>query len=128
MSDPKRNLRPAWGKGNGAGIAYGSKGTGWGGEARGAGSMAEPAAPFAEGNTVAAGPHDLTNAARLNALKDMLYSIGLHEPNAATRVSAIQAYLNRVEGMPTQRQELTGKDGAPMVQVYLPSNGRDVAE
>lgn len=85
--------------GNGSGHGWG-RGTGWGGPARGSGSTAAKAAPFTDGNQVAARGHNLSRAMKRQALLDTLFDLARTFPSQEVRVAAIVAWLNRVEGRP----------------------------
>ncbi len=85
----------------GTGTGHGpGRGTGWGGPARGAGSKAAKAAPFAEGNRVAGCGHNMSRSQRRQALLDRLFDLALTAGSEELQLSATVAWLNRVEGRP----------------------------
>lgn len=96
-----------------------TKGKGWGGPAKGAG-RGGPAKPFEKGNRASVGNRSNHPGARdrketAERAKDMLAWLFENAELESTRVSAAVAFLNRVEGMPTAKQELTGKNGSPLL-------------
>jgi len=96
-------------------------GAGWGGPAKGASVAAESiqtAAPFAAENQPSP---EAKRAGQLKAIADRdeileKYTAILRNPDETTQniMSAGDRILNRTEGTPVARQELTGADGGPL--------------
>ena len=102
-----------------------SRGDGWGGPARGAGSTAPMHPPFEPGNDVAAGFHDMSGEQVAARLKEELFDIATKAKREDTRVTASVALLNRIEGMPVARNLNINSEAGASVQIYIPDNGRD---
>lgn len=111
-------------KGNGAGRggpAKGAgKGDGWGGPAQGEGSK----------ECVSAFQHmsndEIIRAnaeARRAMLKDNLLLLALRAERQETQVSATVAYLNRDEGMPTQKQEIEARVASHVIRAPAKAAG-----
>lgn len=99
----KRRPSTAFPKGNGAG-----KGDGWGGPARGASaSRVRPGDP--EGIQALSNDPDVkaSQAERAELLKDHLFSLALGAQRQETQLAAAVACLDRIEGKPLQRQDVT---------------------
>lgn len=87
-------------KGNGAG-----KGAGWGGPAKGAGNHGPgPGRPKLEVSALIAAKRE----ERISALKEHLLALAVTAEREETQLSATVAFLNREEGTPVQRQEISG--------------------
>jgi hypothetical protein len=101
-------------RGNGAG-----KGEGWGGPAKGFAKKTERP-KFEPGNAAAVGrsapdrERILSDQEKARALRDHLFFLSLNAERQETQRSACESLLNRIEGMPVARTELTGADGAPV--------------
>lgn len=98
---PPRKATSTTRRGNGPG-----KGPGWGGPAKGMPPRGEKAAAFEQGNTAAAGYHDMSKSeriaahvARLERIADAAEAEGRY--NEAT--TATTAALDRLEGKPVAR-------------------------
>jgi hypothetical protein len=132
-SEDKPKKRPHNGPRKGAGA-----GVGWGGPAKG--SSGKPAIPFGVHHPDKAnGPapelvaakvaREAENAAKAQALKDHIFELAVNAAEQTTQLSASIAWLNRHEGMPTQKiagdatQPLTIHsiidDGRPPIESYL---------
>lgn len=85
-------------RGNGAG-----QGDGWGGPAKGAGSISTRAEPFGHGNTVSAVQRDMSGAEKAWLLKEHLYMLATTAAREETQISAAVAWLDRHEGKPIAR-------------------------
>ena len=89
-----------------------SKGTGWGGPAKGAGrgsprAQDDPALQYRGGNTPKsekALAQARSRAEQAELVKDEMLDIALHSPVPADRIQAGRAFLDRVEGTPVARQ------------------------
>jgi hypothetical protein len=115
------NFKPAKGAG---------KGDGWGGPARGAG-QGGPARRFtARSATRHAGAGDpakvaaraarsAAEQARVERLIAQIGDLALNAEREETRVSATVAALNRLEGMPRQRNETANFDAGPGLEELL---------
>lgn len=89
-------------------------GAGWGGPAKGVDPNRKPKQDFTV-NTNAEG-HSKATPAPLNRramredqaeqVKDMLYGLALGAESESAKVQACTAFLNRVEGMPTVKQDI----------------------
>lgn len=117
----ERNNKPA------SGIPAG--GPGWGGPANGRGSDKPAAPPIADPKAAAAAAHTPQAEAKRRAsiasaeeLKGVLSDIALNDkaPDMA-RIAAADKLLDRIEGKPVQKTELTGKDGGPLASVVANS-------
>lgn len=90
------------GPAKGAHPALGSAGDGWGGPARG---ESQTKGRVAEFHAMSNDPDVKAKAAeRIETLKDHLYGLATSAERQETQLAATVAYLNRVEGMPVQRQ------------------------
>ena len=79
-------------------------GAGWGGPAKGAGNHdAGPGRPRKEAAEVIA----MAKEARSAALKDQLLTLAFEAEREETQLQASVAYLNREEGMPVARHDMT---------------------
>lgn len=102
-------------------------GAGWGGPAKGAGS---PAKPFGSDSptrqTIPGGKGDPAKMmdragkrARREAIADEMFEhlvfLAKNATSEQVQKGAAEAVMNRVEGMPTARQEHSGPDGAPLI-------------
>ena len=86
-------------------------GKGWGGPAKGA-SMSKkgPAPKFEVGNKAAAGPHDMSDRDKAQAIKDMLFGLALTAERPIERIKAGEVWLNRTEGLAVARNITVSAD------------------
>ena len=107
--DPKTGRFP---KGNGAGRGGSAKGKGWGGPARGASTsrirVGDPDGIQALSNDPAVKARQAKRAA---ALTDHLFDLAMNADRQETQLSAAIACLDRTEGKPLQRQDVTSQGG-----------------
>ena len=80
-------------------------GPGWGGPAKGAKTVADKPMPppFTLGNQASAVERDYSRRDKAQALKDHLYRLATEAEKEETQVRAAEAWLNRIEGTPVQR-------------------------
>ncbi len=101
--DPRTGRFP---KGNGPG--RGSRGDGWGGPAKGASASrirrGDPGGIQAMSNDAEI---KARQAERAEELKDHLYHLALKAERQETQLAATVACLDRIEGKPLQRQDVT---------------------
>lgn len=93
---------------DGEGKLFGSKGPGNG---------SPKAAPFGAGNKAAEGrppPGKGSDAVKAQWLKDMLFKTAAEGELEVNRLRAAEAWLNRHEGTPIQKTQVTGPDGGPI--------------
>ena len=101
-------------RGNGAGHGGPKAGAGWGGPAKGAAEL-RPLAPKGDPYSDAVrdlshAPDVLANAEQVKAqMRAVLYQIALAGEAEAVRMNAADKLLDRLEGKPVQRQDLTSK-------------------
>lgn len=118
-------------RGNGVGCAE-SRGPGWGGPARGAGTASLKAPKFGPGNRNAAGPHDMTGHRRRQELLDKLETLAFTAENEDTQLYAAVAWLNRVEGKPLARianleqGDVSALDDAALAAIALPAEEPEI--
>ncbi len=107
--DPQTGKFP---KGNGAGQGGPAKGEGWGGPARGASTKrikaGDPDGIQALSNDAAVKAHQVERA---EALTDHLFALAMNADRQETQLAATIACLDRIEGKPVQRQDVTSQGG-----------------
>lgn len=102
------------------------KGAGWGGAAKGPGSGSPGIHEAPELRLTGAQPRDpevkrvaalkaASREVRIAALKDVLLEIAIEGENDHARIAAANAYLDREEGKPVQRQVTADLDDAKLV-------------
>ena len=137
MDDDKPKKKPHNGPRKGVGTGPGA-GVGLGGPAKGA--SGKPAIPFHSAHparingttpeiSAAKAEKDAADAIKAQALKDHIFTLATNAAEQTTQLSASIAWLNRHEGMPTQKiagdpnQPLTIHsvidDGRPPLESYL---------
>jgi len=109
-------------------------GPGWGGPARGASTGGGARNGFETGNTIGAGggrgnkseageAKRARDEKRAQKLKDALFTLATGAEREETRVRACEAWLNRHEGMPIAKQQISGPDGGPIqTEAVAPDN------
>ena len=102
------------------------KGEGWGGPAKGKGHR------FVKGDTLAGRPTKdvsaikaATREERLTALKEHILELALTAERQETQLTAAVAYLDREEGKPVQRQDVTSKGERVGYVITAPAEAED---
>lgn len=121
---PRKPRNPGAGKPPHNGPA---QGPGWGGAAKGEGRKSAgklPPGAAVQAGCAVPGVHNfvptykgLADKERVEALKELQWQQAFGSEFEGNRIAATQHLLDRLDGKATQRTELTGRDGTPLVVV-----------